>query len=359
MNSILRILFFFVMLSHVSYAGSAQDVSSKLETIRESYASDGIKGGDKLRSVGEVKKTIQLYIRGADTNDWATPSIERLKRLGEIADAIQPYTSLLIDLGTPTSTGDGNSNALDLLYFARPTSELKQELLNLANVPSPRGAARAAYDIIFNLGMDTPDVREEIIKRMAEYQPESYKSSAANEIFYAAGAAWRMEETIPFYLEILQSEYRNKNELNGRVRTVANAVRGLGPKAADVLPLLQQQLARMKAENADFRDINVIEGAIRAIEGKEPIEPLLSVNGAGPVGANPLPRSSAPTPAATVAQTTPVPAAATPVQQPKSTATPSPTAETSSSRGFPIVPVAIVVAVIVGIVLYLLRRKST
>ncbi len=74
----------------------------------------------------------------------------------------------------------------------------------------------------------------------------------------------------------------------------------------------------------------------------------------------PLLRPSAPPP--TSAQTTPVPAAATPVQQPKSTApaTPSPTvAETKSSPGFPIVPVAIVGAVIVGIVLYLLRHKST
>lgn len=355
MNATLRILFFFGMFSHVSYADLTQDVSSKLETLRESYASDGIKGGDKLRSVAEVKKTIQFYIRGADSNDWATPSIERLKRLGEIADAIQPYTSLLIDLGTPTSTGDCNSNALGLLYFAHPTKELKQELLNLANAPKPRGAARAAYDIIFNLGMDTPDVREEIIKRMAEYQPESYKSSAANEIFYAAGAAWRMEEAIPFYLDILQREYRNKNELNGRVRTVANAVRGLGSKAADVLPLLQHQLARMKAEEADFRDINVVERAIRAIEGKEPIEPLLSVNGAGPVGANPLPRGSAPS---TAARITPV-LAAPPVHQIKSVASATPAAEIPSPSSFPIVPVAIVVAVILGVVIYLLRRKST
>lgn len=63
------------------------------------------------------------------------------------------------------------------------------------------------------------------------------------------------------------------------------------------------------------------------------------------------------------AQTTPVPPTTTPVQQPESTApaTPSPTAtETKPApSGFPIVPVAIVGAVIVGIVLFLLRRKST
>lgn len=56
--------------------------------------------------------------------------------------------------------------------------------------------------------------------------------------------------------------------------------------------------------------------------------------------------------------TTPVPSANKMNQQPKSAASPMP-AETQSSPGFPIVPVAIVGAVIVGIVLYLLRRKST
>lgn len=71
--------------------------------------------------------------------------------------------------------------------------------------------------------------------------------------------------------------------------------------------------------------------------------------------------SKAPTPSPTAAPTTPVPPTTTPVQQPQSTApaTPSPTAaQTQSSRGFPIVPLAIGGAVIVGIVLYLLRRKS-
>ena len=65
-----------------------------------------------------------------------------------------------------------------------------------------------------------------------------------------------------------------------------------------------------------------------------------------------------PTPA-TTAQTTPVPAAATPVQHPKSTATPSPTVQSQSSRGLPIVPLSIVVVVIAGIALFILRRKST
>lgn len=63
------------------------------------------------------------------------------------------------------------------------------------------------------------------------------------------------------------------------------------------------------------------------------------------------------------AQATPIPPATTTAQQPNFPlpATPSPTADETKSTpsGFPIVPVAIVGALILGIVLYLLRRKST
>lgn len=65
--------------------------------------------------------------------------------------------------------------------------------------------------------------------------------------------------------------------------------------------------------------------------------------------------------ASPLAQATPIPKATKTVQQPKSTApaTPAPTVgETKSSRGFPIVPMAIVGMVIVGIIILILRRKS-
>ena len=261
-----------------------------------------------------------------------------------------------MEQGTVWGTEQYNQGILNLLSYAKPTDELRQELLQLANVPNPRGAARAAYNLIFQLGLDTPEVRQEIVKRMSAYQ-ESDENTAAAEIYFSAGAEWRLEEAVPLYIELLQSEYRSKEELNWRFRSVAESVRGLGSKATAILPLLQQQLARMKAESADFHDINIIEGAIRAIEGKDPIEPLLAVSGAGPIVKNPQPTISSLT---TAAQKTPMPPMETLVQQPKSEATPSIKieVETPSSSSFPILPVAILAAVIVGIVIYILRRKS-
>lgn len=66
-----------------------------------------------------------------------------------------------------------------------------------------------------------------------------------------------------------------------------------------------------------------------------------------------------PTPA-TATQTPPIPPVGTSDQKPKSAAAPTPAAEAKSApSGFPFVPMAIVGAVILGIVLYLRRRKSS
>ena len=352
-----------------SQASNISQVSLNLEKLETANKlTTEIRGANNDQLARETQRFIQIYVREADQNDWATPSSERLKRLSQVADAMQRYTSLLVKLGSPFErefkmeqgtvwgTEQYNQGILNLLSYAKPTDELKQELLQLANVPNPRGAARAAYNLIFQLGLDTPEVRQEIVKRMSAYQ-ESEENTSAAEIYFSAGAEWRLEEAVPLYIELLQSEYRSKEELNWRVRSVAESVRGLGSKATAILPLLQQQLARMKAESADFRDINIIEGAIRAIEGKDPIEPLLAVSGAGPIVKNPQPTISSLT---TAAQKTPMPPMETLFQQPKSEATPSIKieVETPSSSSFPILPVAILAAVIVGIVLYIFRRKS-
>lgn len=345
-------------------ADTLSQVKTNLERLQTANKlAAGVRGENNDQLVRETHRLIQIYVREADQNDWATPSSERLKRLSQVANAIQPYTSLLVQLGSPfekefkmgqgtvQGTEQYNQGTLNLLSYAKPTDELKQELLQLANVPNPRGAARAAYNLIFQLGLDTPEVRQEIVNRMSAYQ-ETDESTAAAEVYFSAGAEWRIKEAVPLYVDLLQSNYRDKTELNWRVRSIAAAVRPLGSQAAEILPLLQQQLARMKAENADFRDINVVEGAIRAVEGKDPIEPLLAVSGAGPVGKNPLPISSTPTAAV---QTTPVPPVATPSQN--QTSSPSPlTAETKSAPWSRIIGAILLLAVAGGILVKFLRK---
>lgn len=360
----MRVLFYFflccVVTTSLAMTADLRPVSDELEALRRAYAQDGKKGDERLKVVAKVTRTIQQYVRGADENDWATPSKERLRRLGQVATIIQPYTSLLIDLGTPTESGDSNPNALGLLYFARPTIELKNELIKLTNTPKAHGAAATAYGVIFNLGMGTSDVRDEVVKRMSEYNEDSYKSNRATGLFYAAGAEWRMPEAVPFYVELLQRDARNNEQLHTRVRAVATAVRPLGQEAAAVLPLLQEHLARMKAENVDPQTIGVIESAIRAVEGKEPIEPLLCVSGAGPVSEGGIRRSDSITPAAST-PTTPTAAPQVPSATPAPSPLSTPAAESPApvvERKSPVWPWLVGIVALVVIVALALKRRA-
>jgi len=342
-----------VLLSLISEvrANVIQQLKAKVDGLASATEPD-----EQSKLAIEVQRLIQVYVRQADQNDWANPSAERLRRLDEVGNVITPVVPKLIELGMPSEKTLGVNEVFNLMSYAKPSEELKQQLLDLANLEKStlqgHQVTKRAYGLLVEHGLATPDVRQEIASIMADYK-DSQKTPEAAAI-YSGAKEWRLVEALPIYIDLLQREYRSKEEQNWRVRSVAESVRGLGPKASAILPLLQQQLARMKAENADFRDINVVEGAIRAVEGKDPIEPLLTVSGAGPIGRNPLPTSSTPTAAV---EATPVQPVATPMQ--KQTPAPSPTAETKSSPGFPIVPVAIISSVIVGIVFCLLRRKST
>jgi hypothetical protein len=300
----------------------------------------------------ETQRLIQIYIREADQNDWASPSAERLRRLDEVGSVITPSVPKLIELGMPSENSSGVNEAFNLISYAKPSDQLKQQLLELANLEKTtlqgHQVTKRAYGLLVEHGLATPDVRQEIASRMADYK-DSQKTPEASAI-YSGAKEWRLVEALPIYIDLLQREYRSNAELNWRVRSVAESVRGLGPKASAILPLLQQQLARMKAENADFRDINVVEGAIRAVEGKDPIEPLLTVSGAGPVGRNPLPTRSTPI---TALQTTPVPPVATlSHNQP-----PSPSLAETKSFSWPWIIGAILFLAVAGGVLFKYLRR--
>lgn len=131
---------------------------------------------------------------------------------------------------------------------------------------------------------------------------------------------------------------------------VVDAIAAYGSEAKPYLSQLEAMLASGSAGGTLGRDlekaIETIKSPPSQAEPKAQIKPVSLVD------------ASSPTSPPATATSTPVPPAATPTQKHALLPSPPP-AETHSSSGFPIVPVAIISAVIVGIVLYLLRRKST
>lgn len=318
----------FLFASASQIAGSPTDsIAASLEQLRQraTQTKDKWNDGDVA---AKIVRSIQTYISNADSNSWANPSPERLKRIEAIGKVIEPYTDVLIDLGTPTLTQQGNPNALSILYYATPTDQLRHRLVTLAEVKNPRGAARDAYSILINLGLDTPKIRDSIVEKLSKYVNE-YETPYAAELLYGA-REWRIPELLPFYRQLLQREYKSKDQQYSVVRLVAESVIGMGAVAEPVLPLLRKSLEQMKREKVDFRDINVIAESIRSIEQEKRNAPLLAMNGSGPLCPEPTPlaksstaASEATTPAPTA---TPAPTIAPITQSPAPAPTPEPKA---------------------------------
>jgi hypothetical protein len=186
---------------------------------------------------------------------------------------------------------------------------------------------------LYQLGAADDSIREIAVERIKGYDDRSRSDVAFGLLNLSA--VWPLPEVLPVCIEMLKSDTLLSNKV-----IAANAIMKLGPAGDEALPELEKLLQDLEQQGGDFRYINTVKRAIMLVSGR-----------------NDVPHTV--TPAATVAaQPTPVPPAATPVQQPKSAASPAAAAKSAPS-GFPLVPVAILAAVIAGIVLYLLRRKST
>lgn len=257
------------------------EIRSDLEDLKAFYASTGEKRGDALKKTAEIQRAIASYIRAADDNDWATPSRERIERLDRVAALLQDYQAVLIAMGTPSREVQGNSNARGLLYFASPGDELREGLHRLAGVENPRGAARHAYAILFNLELDTPAIRKEIVARISRWGGPT-EDTGAEEVFLAA-AQWRIPATVGVYLRAVETPGLAKDDLAMRVGLLAEAARGIGPAAKEAAPLLRQHLSRLEKEGGHRKDKEAIESALRAINGEEIAPPMLAISGRGVV----------------------------------------------------------------------------
>lgn len=262
-------------------AGAAlSGIRADLEDLEAFYSSTGEKRGDALKKTAKIKRAISIYVREADENDWATPSRERIQRLDRIAALMHDYRAVLMAMGTPSKEVQGNQNARGLLYFAPPTDDLREKLHRLAHVENPRGAARDAYAIIVNLGLDTPAIRKEIVTRISRFG--STEDSGAEEVFFAA-SEWRIPETVGVYLRAIETPEIAKEDLAVRVGLLAETARNLGPAAKEAEPLLLRHLARLEKEGGHRSNMDAIKSAIRAINGEEVALPMLAISGRGVV----------------------------------------------------------------------------
>lgn len=299
-------------------------------------AIDGEIGGVKSaisegdpRKINQALVTLQLAINQTEPVD--APSAARIKARQNIQQAIEPIKNELIAL-TQNPDLTVAQTVTTVLGSAAPSIEVYNALKdNLEKTKSP-GVAASSLLALSKSGLMDDEIGTIAANRIGEYQSDANPDLALNLIRTAAFVS--VPQAASQLIEIIKSDDRI-----GAKMTAANAIMKLGPAGAEALPELEKLLQELEQNGGDFRDVNTIKRAIMLVSGRSD----------GPQAVT-LP--------ATAAQTTPVPPATTPVQQVKSAASATPAAETKSSSGFPIVPVGTIGAVLVGIIFYLLRRKT-
>jgi hypothetical protein len=262
---------------------SLQELKSDLNQLRESYqaAPQSKKTIAQLQALNE-KYDLSRWIGEVPSSDWASPSAQRLARINEIADAISPYNSMLIDLAFGGSATSHTSSAMNLLWYSKGGDDLKYELLQVAD------RQPMAYQMLFELGLFDQEVRQKYCKGFS-MDPNIRKERAS------MASDWGLVEALPVYKELLEQDFDprtisfvgeipadNKGTLKG-YKIAANGIMHLGSAAGELLSLLKKRISEIKLAFPDrYRPLTGdLQSAMNVLEGKTPQFWETAVDGRG------------------------------------------------------------------------------
>lgn len=305
-------------------------------------AIDSEVGGLKLaisqgdpRKINQALVALQLEINRMEPIDSPvdTPSAARIKARQNIQQIIEPIKNDLIAL-TRNSDSTVAQTATTVLGSAAPSLDVYNVLKdNLSRTKSP-GVAASSLMALSKSGLLDDEIGVIVADRIGEYQSGINPDLALNLIRTAAFVP--IPQATSQLIEIIKSDDRI-----GAKITSANAIMKLGPAGEEALPELENLLQELEQQGGDFRDINTVKRAIMLVSSRDDArqaEALVAVM---------------------ASQSTPDPSEPTPVQQPKTSKSPTQTeGRMPASSGLPIMPVAILAAVIAGVVIFILRRRS-
>lgn len=287
---------------------------------------------NNAQSINQALVDLKMAINDHELNDgspYNNPSPARAKTRKEVKEALEAIKNELVGLAA-SSDATVASSASNVLGYSNGGKEVYDTLRQNLAYTASSGVASASLFSLFQMGAADKEVRELAVERIAKFQ-----NAGDGEVAFSLlhlGAVWPLPEALDTYREILRTDRRD-----GAKISAVNAIVELGPGAAQALPELQKFLQQLEQQGGDFRFINTLKRAIEVVGGQSDESAVVDQSKV----------------TSALAQSTPVPpmGAHSPL--------PSPTAaETKSLFGFPIVPMAIIVALIMGILLYLRYFKS-
>ena len=183
---------------------------------------------------------------------------------------------------------------MSLLNFATPTEKLRKALLAVGR--NTKGKAQycgEAYDIIFKLEMETPEIMQEVIQKIAwrdsDPRYQSSDQTRLGTILLSHATVWGRTELMEMYRKFLsvpykQDHYSNKVEktrLLSNYRLAFTGLKAFGKLDDSLVALMKERLAEIELSGTDNDRIaiEVADDSIGIAEGKIRPKPLNNFKG--------------------------------------------------------------------------------
>ncbi|MEN9841019.1 MAG: hypothetical protein RL376_819 [Verrucomicrobiota bacterium] len=238
----------------------------------------GVDEEQASKKTTEIAKLMYAYIAvtGRNTVDPTPEALQQAHDLYSLLNISRVKRLLAVSSQAEKNSKGHPYGPLGLLFYAEPTDELRHVLIDFARNHKKRGLENTIYFTLFNLGLDTQEMRIEITERLISYEWGSGSAGALSVIHY-----YPIPEAIPFLKAALTKETTTLAKVSPSL--IANSALLLGPQAVELLPLLEIRLNELLNSGADPRLVNDFTEAIETVNGTRPLKKIWSINGAGQV----------------------------------------------------------------------------
>jgi len=277
-----------------SLAVTGKDVEARItetfEAAQRAFATDpsGLEAQRILNKSRLIIDTIQPYfymVPGALHEHSAARQI-RVEQVENWLGRYEPFFVKLI--GTLSDPKTDSKAITNYVKFTKPTPQIKAALLQAARSETARpDNAAAAYNGIFYLQLDDPEIRREVVDLLDWMDERHTKASLAAQVRNMSATLWATPEMLDYWRESLSVPFSHENfptrggseRLDTNYLIAATALSHFGKMDNGLAELARQRAEEIRNAGGHQRTIEKLIFAAEVLEGTRP--PEIAVNWKG------------------------------------------------------------------------------
>jgi hypothetical protein len=265
-------------------------IEKTLETAKKALVADpsGLESQRILNDSRLIIDTIQPYFYQVPGALHEHSPLRQI-RVEEVEGWLAQYEPFFVRLiGTLQDPNADSNSVVSLVKFTKPTDQIKEALLQVARSQTARpDNAAAAYNGIFYLELDDPEIRQEVVDTLAWMNEPHSKSVLAVKIRNMAADQWATTEMLRYWKRSLEVSYLPENypEKGGRAKLEAQylwaaiALSHFGKLDNGLAELVRRRAEEIKLVGGHQGTIDKLIFAAEVLEGYRP--PEIAVNWKG------------------------------------------------------------------------------